>query len=267
MSLADLQNLFQRSVLAETPDPRLLALLRPPTRAETSADTFAVYHDGFRLRMAEFLAHDYPVLREALGEADFAALAEAYGRARPSTFRNARWFGAGLPDFLGATPPFSADVFVIGLARLEAALTKSFDAADEAELPIEILGATREEDWPRLRFAFHPGVAIIQTTAGARAAFEAFQAEAPLPETGGETQLTLLVWRRDLDVNYRALDETESLALGEARAGAPFGEICAALAFAEPGRASEEMAAVAGGFLARWFADGLIVAAAPAPHD
>lgn len=266
MKLAELQSLFQQSVLADTPSPNLLALLRAPVRAESAAETFAVYHDGFRLRMKEFLENDYPVLREALeqpspGAGAFEAIVEAYWRARPSKFRNARWVGAGLPNFLRKTPPWSNNSFVCGLAALEAALARSFDAEDATPLPIEILGVTPAEHWPHLRFGFHASVVAVETSAAALAAYEASQAGETLPETDDRSAVALAVWRRNLEVNYRALDEFEALALREAMAGATFGDLCSALAFSNPERAAEELAAAAGGFLAHWFADGMIVAA------
>jgi hypothetical protein len=263
MKLAELQSLFQESVLAAEPSPRLLALLRRPARAGSVAETFAVYHDGFRLRMMEFLANDYPVLRAALGELAFGAMAEAFWRARPSRFRNARWFGGSLPDFLRTTPLYSGNSFVCGVAAIEGALAQSFDAEDAAELPISALAATREEDWPRLQLGFHPGVVLVETSRAALAAYEAAQTGEASLQSG--CAVRLLVWRRDLDVNYRVLEDGEELALVAAMSGAPFDEICSLLAFANPQRPAEKLAMAAGNYLARWFADGMIVAAAPAP--
>jgi hypothetical protein len=263
MKLAELQSLFQASVLDAEPSSRLLALLRPPARAEGVEATFAVYHDGFRLRMTEFLANDYPVLHLALGELAFGAMAEAFWRARPSTFRNARWFGASLPEFLRTAPHYCADSFICGVAALEAALAKSFDAEDAEELPISVLATTREEDWPQLRLGFHPGVVLVETSQAALAAYEAAQTGEASIQSGGAVRL--LVWRRDLDVNYRVLEGGEEMALVAAFDCAPFGEICSLLAFANPQKPAEELAMTAGNYLARWFADGMIVGAVTAP--
>ena len=265
MKLAQIQAMFQASVLDEAPAREFLALLRPPDRTENIEDVFAVYHDGFRLRMAEFLSNDYPVLREALGDDVFGAIVEAYLSAHPSRHRNARWFGAGLPEFMRRTPPFREEKFACGLAALEATLAKSFDAADEATLPIERLGVTPEQDWPRLRFGFHPGVALVEAPAAVLACYEAVQAgESDFDSaSAGEEDQVILVWRDGLDVQYRELDELEALALREALRGAPFGEICALLAFARPREQAEALTLAAANFLGRWFADGLIIAAAP----
>jgi hypothetical protein len=264
MTLAELQAHFQASVLAEAPAPDFLRRLSPPARAENIEQTFAVYHDGYPLRMAEFLAHDYPILREALGDEDFSALVKAYVSAKPSRWRNARWVGAGLPKFMQATPPYAGSALVCGLAALEAALARAFDSADETPLAVEILGVTPQEDWPRLRFAFHPGVAVIASPAAALAYYEAAQREAtPDLEACGEDRLTLLVWREGLDVQYRVLDALEALALREALGGAPFGQICSLLAFSRPEDSPEDLTMAAAGFLLSWFSEGLIVAAGP----
>jgi hypothetical protein len=267
MNLAQIQALFQANVLAETPAPAFLAHLQPPTRADNIEDVFAVYRDGFRQRMAEFLSHDFPVLREALGDEVFGAIAEAYIEARPSRQCNARWFGAGLPEFLRLTPPFAGDAFVSGLAALEGALARSFDAADAPSLPLEILGAAPPEDWPRLCFGFHPSVVLVEAPLAALRVYEFVQAGRTDsdPATFGGEQGVILVCRNGWDVRYRLLDDLEALALREAVSGKPFGEICALLAFARPGEAAEGVAMAAAQFLGNWFADGLIVAAAPKP--
>ena len=188
----------------------------------------------------------------------------AYVSAKPSRWRNARWVGAGLPDFMRATPPYADEALVCGLATLEAALARTFDSADETPLAVEILGVTSQEDWPRLRFAFHPGVALIEIPAAALACYEAAQSEeTPDLEACGEDHLALLVWREELDVQYRSLDALEALALREALGGAPFGQICSLLAFGRPGDSPEDLTMAAAGFLLSWFSEGLIVAAGP----
>ena len=129
---------------------------------------------------------------------------------------------------------------------------------------MEILGVTPEADWPRLRFAFHPSVVLAEAPAIALASTRRSSAamKTRIPPDVANEDLTLLVWREKLDVQYRALDELEALALREALAKKPFGEICALLAFARPEEAAEVLTAMAAGFLASWFHGGLIVAAA-----
>jgi hypothetical protein len=267
MKLAEIQALFQANVLAEAPAAEFWALFRPPARAENIDEAFAVYHDGFRLRMAEFLSHDFPVLREALGDEVFGAITEAYIAARPSRHRNARWFGAGLPEFLAQTPPFAGDAFACGLAALEEALARGFDAADAPSLSLDRIGAAPPEDWPRLCFGFHASVVMVEAPLAALHCYEAVQAGRADFDLAacGDKHGVILVWRDGLDVRYRLLEGDEALALREAASGTPFGEICALLAFARPAEPAEAVAMAAARFLGSWVADGLVVAAAPPP--
>lgn len=258
MKLAEFQSRFQSAVLGE-PDADFLARLAPPARGQDIGARFAIYRDGHALRMSEFLGADYPALRAWLDDRAFGDMARAYAAARPSRWRNARWFGAALPAFLRATPPYAENVDLCGLAAFEAALTEAFDAADVSPLAIELLGATPEEAWPGLRFGFHPSLVVVETTASALA-FHQSARSGPAAPAAGAGSIVALVWREGLDLRTRVADALEALALREARAGTPFGEICALLAFARPDSPPDEVSLTAAGFLATWFAGGMIVA-------
>ena len=99
MNLRALQSQFQQGVLGASKAPEILTALKQPPRIDAH-EAFAVYRDGYRLRLAEFLSHDYPALRRFLGDAAFGALVEAYIEDKPSPYRNARWYGSNLPDFI-----------------------------------------------------------------------------------------------------------------------------------------------------------------------
>jgi hypothetical protein len=65
MSLADLQTKFQAGI--RNGDQSILASIRDSPGTDR-AKLFAVYYDAYRLRLAEFLANDFPMLRNFLGE-------------------------------------------------------------------------------------------------------------------------------------------------------------------------------------------------------
>ncbi len=258
MSLAELQQKFQAAVLSGETDPSLLAVLAKPPRGQTANERFAIYSDGYRLRHAEFLANDFPTLREAVGDEIFGAMVEAYIAAKPSHFRNARWYGAGLPDFLAVTAPFCHDAFACALARLEGALAKAFDAEDTESLALDALSATPMDMWPELRFRPHPSAHLIDSSEAAMETYAAICHErAPEIEADGESR-DILIWRQALEVRYRALSPLEALALRELFAGSSFGEICGLLAFAAPEEQADDLTAQAADFLANWFAEGLM---------
>lgn len=252
MTLAELQARFQAGILSEeatAPDS-----IANSNRATAEA-LFAVYHNAYRLRLAEFLSNDYPVLRNYLEDETFGALVEEYISSAPSHVRNARWYGARLPEFMGKFARLTNDIQAIGLARFERALADVFDAADGPRLSIDALRRITPESWPKISFKFHPSYALLDLADGTAALYEAARdgKELPLIEEGEEH---VLFWRSsDHQSSFRLVAPHERLALIEASAGKSFAEICSLLEFHGAG---ESVAARAGGFLAQWFAAGLI---------
>ena len=109
-----------------------------------------------------------------------------------------------------------------------------------------------------MTFTFHPSVRTLDLLQGTARAYARTRGEeepeAPrlMPPADGET---ILFWRNDGGVFYRAIDAGEKLALTEAASFSNFARLCAALAAQTAGA---DVTALAAGFLARWFNDGLI---------
>ncbi|WP_297296718.1 DNA-binding domain-containing protein [uncultured Methylovirgula sp.] len=262
MTLAALQTRFQTAILSE--DRTILADINTSQQL-TSEARFGIYADAYHLRLAGFLAEDFKVLHSAIGDETFDALREAYIGATPSRHRNARWYARDLPDFMQANPPWNASRILIDFARLERALADAFDAADAAACTVATLAALAPEQWPQMRFSFHPSAEVLRLAKGIAAAFEAAAAETPCPPPDQAQDEILLVWRnRDAQTLYRALEPGEALAIREAIAGKSFGEICTLLQFSDAAD-SETIAGRAAAYLAQWFTDGLIIAVCDEP--
>ncbi len=255
MKLAELQAKFQDAIIGD--DRAILEAVNSSRRLDRAA-RFAVYSEAYRLRLAGFLAEDYRVLRNAIGDEAFGALVEAYIEATLSHHPNARWYARQLPEFMRRAEFLRDRGEWIDLAAFERALADAFDARDAKAREIGALASVPSDAWPRLRFGFQKSLALLTLSRGTIAAYEAAAADDPLPRTGaGAGEETVLVWRdRGQQVLHRILDEAETLALTEASAGKTFGEICSLLAFLDESDAVAERAA---GFLTRWFADGLII--------
>ncbi|MGH6813145.1 MAG: HvfC/BufC family peptide modification chaperone [Methylocella sp.] len=251
MKLAELQMRFQAGIVDG--DNAILASIVDSRRTDR-ATLFAVYHDAYRLRLAEFLSTDFPVLRAHLGEEAFGRLVEDYIESAPSRQPNARWYGTRLPDFMQRTAPWRGNRSAIDLARFERALSDAFDASDATVRTIDALRDIRVEDWPRLAFEFHPSVRLLDFAGGTAQFYAALaeEEEAPANQQGEEA---IVFWRNDGQSFYRPVAEDERLALLEARRGKSFGDICALLAFQGNGVGVTQRVA---GFLSQWFADGLV---------
>ena len=251
MKLAELQTRFQAGIVKG--DKTILASIADSRRTDR-ATLFAVYHDAYRLRLAEFLSTDFPILRVHIGEEAFGRLVEDYIESAPSRHPNARWYGMRLPDFMQKTAPWLTNRGAIDLARFERALSDAFDAPDAPISTIDALRDIRDEDWPRLAFEFHPSVRLLDLAGGTADIYAALaeEEEAPAIQQGEEA---IVFWRNDGQSFYRPVADDERLALKEAQQCKSFADICALLAFQRDDAGVTQRVA---GFLSNWFADGLV---------
>jgi hypothetical protein len=252
-TLAALQQAFQSYVLRGEPD--VAERIGGGERVDPQR-RLRIYFDAYRLRLVEALATDYEALRALLGDEAFTAACRAYVEATPSVFRNVRWYGGGLPEFLRVTQPWSRDPTVYEVALFEWTLTLAFDAADAAVVRFEDLAGVPPVDWPALAFVLHPSVQIIELRTNAPAMRKATDAGDQLPEaTMADDPRPWLVWRKELTANFRSLGEPESWALAAVRDGANFTALCEGLCgWFSP----EEAATQAAGLLRQWV-DGELI--------
>lgn len=255
MNLAALQSAFQAGVLSG--DPAIPASIEDGPRLNRAA-RFGVYYDAYRFRLAECLSNEYSALRERLGDAEFGALIEAYIETQPSRHRAAQDYCRGLLDFMRATAPWRARRDIVDFAAFERQLSIAFDAADAPTLAIDSLAHVAPANWPDLTFTFHPSVKMLDLLQGTAQAYartrgdEDSEASRQMQSADDET---ILFWRNDGGVFYRAIDAGEKPALTEAASCSNFAQLCAALAARTAGA---DVTAQAAAFLSRWFNDGLV---------
>jgi hypothetical protein len=259
MNLAELQAAFQAGVLAsEEPEATaILSSIRDSQRTDR-ATLFGVYVNAYRLRLAEFISKDYPVLREILGEEEFEDLARAYIEGVHSSQPNARWYASRLPKFMSSHCRWRTRNGWIDLARFERALGDAFDAADAPVLDMSAFSSIPPAQVPRLCFELHPSVRLLELTAGTTDVYAA-AAEGKGKKTAvpGQGRKHVLFWRQEEQSFYRPLAEDEAMALNEVRDAHGFGDICSTLAFCN---IEEDVTKKAASFLLRWFDDGLVSA-------
>ena len=252
-ALPQLQLAFQRYVLHGE-----LAMRERVVSAERvdPDQRLRIYYDAYRLRLIEALATDYEALRAAMGVEKFNAACRAYIEATPSTYRNVRWYGGGLPPFLQTTAPWSKQPVLSEIASFEWTLTLAFDAPDEPAVSFDELAALPGEQWPTVAFVLHPCVQLLSLRMNAPAFRKASDAGEILPEVAlAEAPVWWLVWRRDFTACFRSLGEAEAWALRAVRDGANFSTLCEGMCeWLEPDQAAPHAA----GFLRQWVDDGLI---------
>jgi uncharacterized protein (UPF0276 family) len=220
----------------------------------------AIYAHAYRARLVEALGHDFGALRQWLGDDSFAELVGAYVGTYPSRRRTLRDVGRELPAFLHAVEPYRQQVALVELARFEWALCDAFDAADAPCLARDDLAALAAAEWPLLRLHFHPSLQCLPLTGNTPARWCALNAgETPPVFVAAERDTVWLVWRHELKLLFRPLDEFERAAFEAFRGGAPFAAVCEQLADLEP---AERVPPLLAGLLQRWLEEGLIAARA-----
>lgn len=277
MNLAQFQALFQARILAGpgASDAPLLEALCESQRGAGRDELLRVYQSGYRVRLESFFYEDHAGLRALLGDDAFEALIRDYVEKNPPTNRNARWYTTGLPDYMAAHPQWRDDRRALSMAFFERALVDAFDAPGAEPLAIQSLAGFAPEDSPRLVFAFHPSLILLELAPGTMAEYQASGAEddgeaARDAEDDGagnanaegvgagfpDAVETVAIWRCNDESLFRELGGDEYVALSEAKAGRAFGDICQMAAFQQAGEIAPERLAQ---FLASWFEDGMVV--------
>ncbi len=211
-----------------------------------------IYHHAYRARMVEALATVYPNLMQWLGCEAFNQTVIAYLGQHPSTFRNLRWFGDHMADYIGETMP--EDIFAADLARFEWALSIAFDAADEPVLSLEALGQIPPEQWSSLCFDWNPAVQVFSAQTNVIPAWQALDAGEAPEVTSQSTRY--IVWRQDMMSYFKTLDEQEEKAIKFMMDGHSFGDLCDALA-AFIGE--DQAMPTAASYLSEWLTAGMLL--------
>jgi hypothetical protein len=248
-SLRELQETFWRA-LAERPGAsgspalaRPLLEVIPPSERLTPSDRLGIYAGMYFWRIVDALREDFPRVAAVLGDEGFADLARGYLARHPSSHPSLRHAGGALPDFIADQPPPGAPAFLADLARLERARVDAFDALDVAALRVDDLRAVPATDWPALRFAAVPAVAVLVSDWPVDRVWDDPAARDVPPE-----RTTLRVWREGFAVYHARMDHAEARALARVLAGRSFAAVCDVL----------DQPETAGALLLRWIEDGLL---------
>lgn len=246
-TLKELQDRFQNSIL--TADDAILADIKDTSKEQRSV-LFGVYRNAYGARLVEILQSEFPLLYVYLGDDHFERLARAYVAAHPSRFRNARWFGLNLPDFLRDHEDAGRHPEIGELAGIEKSLSDAFDAKDAAPVTLGDLAAFAPDEFPRLTFSPHPSARRIDLSTNALDIWTALSDGATPPKAERlAAPAPLLFWRQDGTSRVRPLPPEEAMLWREAAKGVRFGVLCELLAtFSGPDGADMRAA----GYLKGW---------------
>jgi len=163
-----------------------------------------------------------------------------------------RWYGAHFADYLKHTLP--KHPMAAELAKFEWTLAFTFDSADAPTLHLQDLARIAPETWGDLCFKFHAGVQFIALQYNTVAVWKALEADETPPQAKVAEHHAWLIWRQQLNSNFRSIEDAEADALRLMMQGASFGALCEAL-FASMGENATSQAAQ---YLAGWLEAELI---------
>jgi hypothetical protein len=217
-----------------------------------------VYANGYFYRLLEVLKEDYPATLAVAGDDHFHNLATGYLIDYPPTQPSIHFAGLNFAAYLATHPLRARWPFIADLARLERATLESFHAAGAPALHAEALRALSPTEWPALTIRLHPATRLIESEWRIDTVLR--EVEDGRAWTDPERDdATILVWRRDNHVYYRATEaaEREALGLANDENGVPFAAICESIASAAD--KNDDAAALINRLLARWLLDGLLL--------
>lgn len=251
--LANLQALFQEHVVDGT--SANVDVFVGDQKA-SAADRARVYYDAYRLRLAEILRIDFPGLGALVTAAEFDALARRYLDAHPSRYPTVRWFGRDLSAFLIEDSLGEQRAYLAEMAAFEWARGKAFDAADAEVVAAEELATVPAGNWPSLRIGFHPSLQRCKTAWNIGPIWRAVNAGEPALEPVPLSKpVELMLWRKDLVIYWRSVDEAEAWALAAFDSGRSFADVCDGLCdWIDAG----DVPVTAAGMLRQWVMAGLI---------
>jgi hypothetical protein len=220
-----------------------------------------IYANAYFYRLLECLGEDFPATLAVLGEDNFAALVRGYLLEHRPTEPSIVYAGLYLADFLNGHPFAERWPFVAELARLERAVLDVFHAADAPALGVEALRAIPSEEWPPVKLRAHPAVEIVHSEWRIADLLHTVEHGREWTDPGHE-EASVLVWRQNALVHYRSLEPVERDALVIVSKGASFAAVCEAVA---EGDEEPNHVGLIGRLMARWLADGIIIAADAMP--
>ncbi len=224
-SLVETQREFKERVRARR--ARMEGVPLHPQGGSPGEERMSVYADGYVARLSEALAETYEAVRHLLGAEAFTELARLYLEAHPSKSYNLNDVGKEMPSFIGTTRFAGELPFLPDLAALELSVASAFHAFDTAPFDASVLGGLTEEDWEKMRIAFHPSVRVVGSAWPVLDLWNARKtpiAEMSVPLEGRPQNV--LVYRREHQVYCEPIGKDQKELVRRLLGGDALGETC-----------------------------------------
>src|SRR5712692_6385907 len=155
--LASFETSFANALLnADQPIPRGITA----HNATVPARRFAVYRNNVVVGLVKALKSRFPVVEKIVGEEFFAAMARVFVVERPPRSPVLAMYGDEFATFIAAFEPARELAYLADVARLEAARTRAYHAADATPVDAGQFAALDANTIAGIRIEMHPSVEI-----------------------------------------------------------------------------------------------------------
>jgi hypothetical protein len=131
--------------------------------ASKPARRFAVYRNNVVVGLLNALATRFPVTSRIVGEEFFNAMARVFVVAHPPRSPLLATYGNDFPDFIAGFEPAVELTYLADVARLEAARTRAYHAANAEPVDPIQLHTVAPDALGDLRFVLHPSAEVVRS--------------------------------------------------------------------------------------------------------
>jgi hypothetical protein len=202
MSLRTLQKRFSLALLDRTREMPSGIRAAGHDRADRR---FNVYRNNVFVSLTEALVARFPVCHALVGDEFFRAMARVFIELSPPRSPILMTYGDDFPNFVDTFPPAHPVPYLGDVARLEAALTRAYHAADASPLTVDELASLTPCRWEQIHVELHPSVQIVTSPYPIVSIWEAHIRPDDHPIIDGSMAEDALVARPDFEVEIHRL--------------------------------------------------------------
>jgi hypothetical protein len=254
LALSNIQSYFQDYLMYGDIDT-ILPEIAPDERFDAQK-RLRVYFDAYRIRLLEILKLDFTKTHTLLGDDNFEDAFNQYLLKHPSTHFSVRYFGRHFSEFLATTAPFKNYPVFAEMAQFEWSVSYTLDATDAPRVTQEMLASIAPEQWPDLRFVFHPSVTSCYFRWDTPQLWQLIDSEAdPRPPVQQPAAVRWLFWRKGLQSLFQSSTPAEDKMFQAVQQNLNFSDMCEELLTLLP---EEEIPLTAAQTLYKWINEGMI---------
>lgn len=187
----------------------IIQAIKPHPRLKAEQQ-FAIYSDGYRIRLVQAIRSDYPVLLRLLGDKKFDDLATNYIEHTPPNSYSLDFFPHKFAEFLTKN---HHEVFTIELAILEAAIAEVFMLPDSEEFTASKLAKTSAEKFGEMRLKLRHASQLLRFSYPINRWFTEARTNSELTAIPKMGATYLLLVRHNNEVQRHDLSEAEFILL------------------------------------------------------